>query len=104
MSLLEKNSLPLGFGLGLVSPIIGSALVYFIFAYMVASGWMDESMGGIHSKRMRTTILIGICTNIFWIRKSNSPSKTEQLRGITIATMVCCVVWFAFYFSSLYDD
>jgi len=104
MKLLEKNSLPLGFGIGLLSPILGTAMVYSIFAFMVASGWMDESMGGIHSKRMRTTFLIGICTNIFWIRKANSPFKTQQLRGITIATMVCCVAWFAFYYSSLYED
>lgn len=103
MELLRNNSLPVGALIGALSPILGVAIVYFIFAFMVASGWMDDAAGGIYSKRMRTVLLLGICTNIYWIRRANSPFLAQQLRGISIVTMVYCVVWFAFYFSSLYD-
>ena len=104
MQILEKNSLPIGLIIGLLSPLLGASLIYLIFEFMVASGWMDEAMGGIHSKRIRTVALIGICTNIYWIQKSNKPYSTQTLRGITISTMLLCVAWFAFYYSSLYDN
>jgi len=104
MKLIEKNSLPIGLALGILSPFIGAGLIYLIFEFMVASNWMDEAMGGIHSKRMRTVILIGICTNIYWIQKTNRPYSTQTLRGVTIATMLWSVAWFAFYYSSLYDS
>lgn len=104
MSLLKKNSLPFGLALGLLSPVFGIALVFLVFEFMVASGWMDEAANGWMNKRMRTTILIGICTNIYWIQRANQPFLTQQLRGITLSTMVCCLAWFAIYYSTLYDQ
>gem|GEM_PF-1932559 len=103
-SVFQRNSLPLGLIIGLLSPLIGTFIVFGIFALMVSTGAMDESMGGLHSKRMRTTLLIGICTNLFWIRKWNQPFTTNSLRGVTTATMLYAIGWFVTYYDALYED
>lgn len=103
-SWLDRDSFPIGFGLGALSPFIGIALVCFIFAFMVSQGFMDESMGGIHSKRMRTVIIVGISTNIIWIKRFNRPFTVNSLRGVTTATMIYAIAWFVMYYKDLYDE
>ena len=99
----DKNSLPLGLAIGLLFPIFGFCLVYGIFDLLVSSGMMDEAANGWKSKRMRTIILIGICANVFWIRKYNQPFTGNTLRGIIMGTMLLSIIWFCFYYTDLYN-
>jgi len=102
MSLLNKNSLPIGLALGLLFPVFGFSLVFGIFDVLVSSGLMDEAGIGLKSKRMRTIVLIGICTNIYWIRRYNQPFFDRTLRGVIIGTMILALAWFAVYGTDLY--
>ncbi len=104
MNFFDQNRFIVGWIIGILSPLLGSAIVYFIFEFMVASGWMDEAVGGWRHKRMRTIIILGISTNIFWIKRANHPFRTQQLRGLTTATMLLSFVWFFAYYPTLYED
>jgi len=102
MSWLRKNSLSLGLAIGLLFPLFGISLVYGVFDLLVSSGLMDEAGMEIKGKRIRTIALIGICTNIYWIRKYNQPFTTQTIRGIVIGTMLWSIVWFGYYYTELY--
>ena len=103
-SILDKNSLIVGLITGLLFPIFGFSLVYGIFDLMVSSGFMDEAAMTWRSQRMRTITLIGICTNIYWIRRWNRPFSGQTLRGVIIGTMIWSVIWFISYYSDLYNS
>jgi hypothetical protein len=100
----NKNDLAFGTVLGLLTPIVGTFIVFLIFGLLVQMNIMDESYDSIYSKRIRTIILIGICSNIYWIQKYNSRFTSQTSRGIVLATMAYSVGWFIFYFSSLYNE
>jgi len=51
---------------------------------------------------MRTITLMGICCNIYWIRRLNQRFTDQTLRGVVIGTMLWAVVWFVLYYSDLY--
>ncbi len=99
---VKKNNVYLGLIIGLFFPLFGFSLVYGIFDLMVSSGMMDEAATGLRSQRMRTMTLIGICTNIYWIRKLNQPYTGQSLRGVVIGTMLLSLGWFILYYSELY--
>lgn len=104
MEIYKKNSLPLGLIIGLLFPIFGFSLVYGIFDVMVSSGIMDEATMTLKSKRMRTITLMGICANVFWIRKYNQRFTGQTLRGVVIGTMILSLSWFLLYYSDLYAE
>ena len=103
MGILDKNSLPLGLVLGFLSPIIGLGLIYILFGLMTQLGIMDEA-GSVMDKRIRTMAILAICTNIFWIKKMNQTFTAQTLRGIIIATMILCGIWFFQYYETLYSE
>ena len=103
MNILRKNSLPIGLAIGLLFPLFGFSVVYGLFDIMVSSGLMDEAAMGWSSKRMRTITLIGICTNIYWMRKFNQPFTSQTLRGVVTGTMFLSIGWFIVYYSDLYS-
>ncbi len=103
MELLKHNNLWVGMGIGLLFPLFGFSIVYGVFDLMMSSGFMDDAPMHLVSKRMRTMTLIGICTNIYWIRRYNKRFTDQTLRGVVIGTMILSIIWFFFYFSSLYD-
>lgn len=104
MAIWKQNKLVIGLAIGLLFPLFGFSLVYGIFDLLVSSGLMDEAASGLKSKRMRTIILIGICTNVYWIRKLNSPYTSNTLRGVVIGTMILAIAWFSFYYTDLYAE
>ena len=104
MDIYKKNSLPIGLAIGLLFPLFGFSLVYGIFDLLVSSGMMDEAAMTLKSKRMRTISLIGICVNVFWIRKYNQRYTGQTLRGVVIGTMILCAGWFLLYYSDLYAE
>ncbi len=103
MDIFDRNNLPLGLGIGVLSPVIGYLLVYGIFALMVSAGMMDPA-GSAGGKRLRTIFIIAICTNVFWVRKFNQPHTAKTLRGIVLATMGYSIVWFVKYYQELYAE
>ena len=102
--MIDRNTFLFGAGIGLLSPLVGGLLVAGVFMLMVSGGHMDAADMGLHSKRMRTIILIAICTNVLWIRHFNRAFKERTLRGVISATMLYSMIWFAFYFSALYAE
>lgn len=102
MEILKRNSLPIGLTIGILFPLFGFSVVYGIFDIMVSSGLMDEATLGLKSKRMRTITLIGICSNIYWVRRYNQRFTDQTLRGVVVGTMLWAVAWFVLYYSDLY--
>ena len=103
MNIFERNNLPFGLIIGFLSPIIGLGVVYVLFGLMTQLGVMDDP-GGAMDKRVRTIAILAICTNIFWIRKMNQAFTSQTLRGIIIATMILCAIWFFQYYDTLYAE
>ncbi len=104
MNVFDQNNMIIGIIIGLVSPIIGFGLVYFLFESMVSMGIMDPASTSASSKRMRTIIIIALCTNVFWINKYNQPFTGQTLRGIIFSTMALCIGWFIQYYDTLYAE
>lgn len=103
MEFLNQNNLILGLAIGLLFPLFGFSVVYGVFDIMMSSGFMDDAPMHMASKRMRTITLMGICSNIYWIRRYNKRLTNQTLRGVIIATMILCITWFVYYYPSLYD-
>lgn len=98
MELYDRNNIWLGLTIGLLTPIAGFGLIYLIFELLTSLNILDTAS----ESRMRTIQIMAVCTNIFWIRKFNQPFTINTLRGIVMATMLCCAIWFAFYYKTLY--
>ena len=103
MEFLRQNNLWLGIAIGVLFPVFGFSVVFGVFDLMTSTGFMDDAPVHLASKRMRTMTLIGICSNIYWIRRYNKRFTDQTVRGVIIGTMILSVIWFIYYSSSLYD-
>lgn len=104
MEFFNRNNLLLGLIIGIISPIIGLGIVYVIFELLVSSGIMDPASTSASSRRLRTMLIIAICTNILWIKKFNQPFTAQTLRGVIFGTMLYCIAWFIKYYDTLYAE
>ncbi len=103
-SIKSRDNLLWGALLGIITPLMGALIVYILFGLMVDLDIMNPTDMSIDGRRMRTIILLGICTNIFWIRLYNTRFTSQTNRGVMIITMLLCLLWFLYYSSSLYQD
>lgn len=102
--LKSKNNLRLGLALGFVTPWLGTFLVFLIFGLMVQMNYIEEAAFSWSGRRMRTIMIIGICTNIYWIQLYNSRFTAQTSRGVVLMTMAYCVSWFVYFAPSLYEE
>ena len=101
---LKKDSVWLGIGMGLVIPIVVYAILRILYELMDTLGVFSD-IGFAEDFRVRTLILISICTNLLvmqFFRKSYY--RHETVRGMLIASMILVVIWFwKFGFKILQD-
>lgn len=102
--LKSTDNVWLGAILGLITPIVGTLLVFLVFGVMVQMNYMDDAPLELAGRRTRTLIIIGICINIFWIQLFNRRFTSQTSRGVLLLTMAYCIAWFVFYAPSLYQE
>lgn len=98
MAFYDRNNVWLGMALGFITPLAGFVLLYFINELLTTLAIIDSGS----ESRIRTILIIAVCTNIYWIRAFNQPFTLQTLRGLVSATMLLCAIWFAVYFDTLY--
>ena len=101
MDLFERNHIGIGMALAMISPIAGFGLIYLIFGLLAHLGIMDTADLELNG-RVRTMVILAICTNIIWIKKFNQPFTLQTLRGIILITMILSAAWFFLYYDTLY--
>ena len=89
----ENNNILIGLVIGAIVPVIGYALVEFIFQLLTDSGIMDEVNSYTENKRKRTLALIALCFNIISVQFFKSRRFNKIINGIVTATMIYAIFW-----------
>ena len=95
-----RNTLWFGLLVGVVLPILGFVLLYFIFQYLDRAGAVSN-IGLGEDFRIRTTGIISIALNAVALNRFYNQRATQTMRGIVIATFVYVVVWIIFFGKSV---
>lgn len=90
-----------GLVLGLFFPISIFALLIIIFESMglLPSGADDQT---IHLLRPRTIALIALCVNALLMNLLSKIKWFQSMRGLTISTSICVVLWLMKYYKDLW--
>jgi Ca2+/Na+ antiporter len=90
-----------GLLLGLFFPITIFALLIIIFEStgLLRSGTEDQS---IHLLRPRTIALIALCVNALLMNLLSKMRWFQSMRGLTISTFICVVLWLVKYYKDLW--
>ena len=94
--MLNKDSLPIGLILGIVTPFVGYAVWMMLFEQMDSMGWLDNS-GFSENWRNRTIALLAICMNIIPFSIYNRKRFYNSMRGFVFPTLILAVIWFFTY-------
>ncbi|MEM1324601.1 MAG: hypothetical protein AAGI23_01540 [Bacteroidota bacterium] len=95
-----KNTLWYGLVVGVILPLVGFTLLYFIFQYLDRAGAVSN-VGLGEDFRIRTTGIIAIALNAIALNRFYNQRATQTMRGIVIATFVYVVAWIIFFGSSV---
>lgn len=95
--MFNKNHILLGIILGICVPVVGYALVQFLFEGLEAIGIMDEVTSGSAAGRIRTLSLLGICANIIPFEIYRKKRYDQTLRGLVFPTIIYVVIWIIQY-------
>lgn len=98
----DKNSLLLGFTLGCVVPVLGFVAVEFLFQAFTDAGWMDAVSSETAGRRLRTTALIAICSNLIPFQIAKNRRWDETMRGIVFPTLIYVVAWIWKFYNELF--
>ncbi len=91
---LKKDSVWVGFAIGLVIPVVAYGILRLIYEFMDTVGVFSD-VGFAEDFRTRTLMLIAICVNLFvmqFYRRTHRHHETT--RGMLIASMVLVGIWF----------
>ena len=92
LTMLEKNSLPLGILIGLLVPILGFAVFYGIFELLDSANAVSDT--GFRPKfRERTCGILGIAMNVMALNYYSKRKYMDSVRGVVVLTTVWVVVW-----------
>ncbi len=94
--MLNKNSLLLGLGLGLLLPTVGFLLIYFGYTQLEEAGLVSER-GFSNYFRERTSAVIAICLNLIPLNLFMKRRATQSMRGIVLSTIVLVVIWVIYF-------
>ena len=91
-----KNTIPLGFLIGIIVPFVGYALWMMVFEQLeemnAASGvGMNENF------RERTTALLAICMNLLPFLFFSKKNEYNTMRGLVFPTVVFAMAWFVYF-------
>jgi len=90
-----------GLILGLFFPITIFAILIIAFETLgiVQSNTEDQTM---HLLRPRTIALIALCINALLMNLLSKMKWFQSMRGLTISTFICVVLWLAKYYKDLW--
>lgn len=94
--MLNKNSLPLGFILGLLIPFVGYALLLELFDQLDANNLISD-IGFTENFRLRTTALLAICLNLIPFIIYNRKKFSDTMRGLIFPTVIYAIFWFIYF-------
>ncbi len=93
--LFDRNAVWWGFLLGVLTPVVGYALLLVLIEQIEAAGWFPR--GGGSPFHTRTVILIAVCLNVLPFQWYQRCKYTQTMRGIVFATLVASGVWLYFF-------
>jgi len=96
--MLNKNSIWIGIGVGLVLPFVGYAILLEIYDYLEGIGLLRRT-GFSPTFRQRTLMVMSICLNLIPFNIFQRRKYTDTMRGLVIPTAIYVVLWL-FYFGS----
>jgi hypothetical protein len=98
---MDKNNFALGLLIGALAPIVGYAIVGFIFDQLVDLNIMGAASMSPDSQRMRTIFLLSLCCTLipFNILKRYKWDRTMQ--GMVFPTIFYAGAWLYKYGPSL---
>lgn len=99
---MEKNSFPLGLLIGALTPIIGYYLVSGIFDLLVSADIMGAAPMGLHSQRMRTILLLSLCTSLIPFNLLKNYKLDRTMQGMIFPTLIYAGVWLYYYGRTLF--
>ncbi len=100
--ILTKDSIPIGFILGLMLPFIGYALLLELYDQLEANLIISD-IGLSETFRKRTIALIAICFNLIPFNLFNQRRLHNSMRGIIFPTVVYVMTWLVYFSSSIFN-
>ncbi len=89
-----------GILVGIACPILGFALVAYIFDMLTYAGLMDATTSSSDLGRRKTVWLLGICCNLIPINVFKIKRYDNAMRGMIFPTLAY-VAWWLYTYSSI---
>lgn len=90
---MEKNSIITGLVLGATVPVLGFMLIEQLFDIMAQYGLVANASGAGLNRRMRTILLLAICTILIPFNWAKRNYHTETMRGMIFPTIIYVGYW-----------
>lgn len=90
---MNRNSILFGFVLGAIVPVLGYIVIDFLFEQASYWGLISSGDGANLSRRMRTILLLSICTNLIPFNWAKRNYYDATLRGIVFPTLIYVGYW-----------
>ena len=94
--LVQKDSVWLGIGLGILIPAVVYALLLTIYTLLDTMGVFSD-VGFAEDFRIRTLALFAICSNLVVMQRFKKSYRNETIRGVLVASMVLVFIWFLIF-------
>ena len=98
---MERNSFMLGLVLGAVVPVIGYFLVSGIFDILVNMDIMGMASMDLHSQRMRTILLLSLCTVLIPFQYLKNKRWDRTMQGMVFPILIYAGFWLYTYGKTL---
>jgi hypothetical protein len=99
----SKNSLATGLVIGILVPLATYAVLLLIYELLDTMEVMSD-IGFAEDFRIRTLMLIAICSNLIAVQRVRRTYHHDTIRGILFATMVLVMVWFFVFGLKIMND
>ena len=96
------SSIWFGLILGLLIPIIGSAIVMMIFEQLAKMNIMHTIDGVLSVGRLRSVYLFGIVFNLIPFQYFKRKNQEKVMNGIVIMTIILAAVWIIYFSKTLF--
>ena len=92
-SIIKRDSFWLGFGAGLIVPVIVYGVLLTLYQLLDSMGVLSD-IGFAEDFRLRTLALFSICSNLILMQRYRRSYHHETIRGILMASMLLVGIWF----------
>ena len=94
--MLRRDSFLLGLVLGIIFPIAGYAILFFLKVALTSLGVLPEMYSQLRSTN-RTIGVLAICFNLLLVQIFNARKFNNAIRGLVFTTMALILIWFLVY-------